>query len=331
MTINILFTSAGRRVELIRAFKNAYEVLGITGNIVATDIDSLAPTLHIVDKPYVVPRFDTPDYVPALLEICKREEVSLIFPLIDPDIPILAKNREAFENIGAYPVVIDLNKVITCGDKWLTYQFFRDESILTPQSWLPDQIDLAKLEFPLFIKPRQGSGSKDAYKVNNEKELTFFLDYVEKPIIQEFISGTEVTNDVFCGLEGNLIEVVLRQRLETRGGEVSKGITIKNPDIIHNCIKIAESLSAVGSICVQCIVRDGQPFFTEVNARFGGGAPLSFAAGADLPLWLLAQSANSPITLPALGSYQTGLHLTRFDDAIFLSEKDREQMASNRL
>jgi len=331
MAINILFTSGGRRVELIRAFQRAYQLLDISGNIVVTDINTLAPALHIADKPYIVPRFRATNYIPTLVEICKRENIDLIFPLIDPDIPMLAKNRKCFEDVNAIPVVIDIEMVKICEDKWLTYQFFRDKNIITPQSWLPEHLDFDMVNYPVFIKPRVGSGSKNAFKVNNQDELRFFLNYIENPIIQEFIDGVEVTNDIFCDLERVVLEVVLRQRIETRGGEVSKGVTIKNAVITDNCIKIANKLSAVGTITSQCIVRDGIPYFTEVNARFGGGAPLSIVAGANMPLWLLAKSAGVEIDIPQIGSYQIGLHLARFDDSLFLTEKQLGEMESHHI
>jgi carbamoyl-phosphate synthase large subunit len=93
-------------VELVRAFRRAYQRLGLSGNIVATDIDPLAPAVHEVDRPYLVPRLDTPDYIPALAEICRSEKVDLIFPLIDPDIPVLAKSRDTLASTGARVAVV---------------------------------------------------------------------------------------------------------------------------------------------------------------------------------------------------------------------------------
>ncbi|NJL34741.1 MAG: hypothetical protein HC893_13915, partial [Chloroflexaceae bacterium] len=75
--------------------------LGIDGHIIALDIDPLAPALQIADRRYMVPRLSSPNYIPTLLEICRREQVQLIFPLIDPDIPMLARHRAALEATGA--------------------------------------------------------------------------------------------------------------------------------------------------------------------------------------------------------------------------------------
>jgi len=331
LRINVLFTSVGRRVELLRAFKRAYADLGLNGNIVAVDIDPLAPALQEADRPYIVPRLSEPSYIPTLAEICRREQVHLIFPLIDPDILLLARHRQELESVGARVIVVSEEAAITTADKWLTYQFFRKLGVPTPYSWLPEQINSAALVYPVFIKPRFGSAGKQAFPVRNERELLFFLDYVPDPIVQEYLPGPEITNDVICDFEGNVLAVVSRQRIEVRWGEVAKGKTIYDPKIIQHCVTIARGLKSIGPITVQCILRDGKPYFTEINARFGGGVPLGIAAGVRSPHWFLALAAGLPVEVPPLGSYKVGIYLTRFDDSFFLTEEDYARIASRHL
>lgn len=330
--INTLFTSVGRRVELLRAFKRAYAELGITGNIVAVDIDPLAPALQEADCPYIVPRLSDPAYIPTLCQICRKEQVHLIFPLIDPDILVLAHHRQELESTGARVVVASEEAISIGADKWLTYQFFKKIGVPTPLTWLPEQISEIQLEYPLFIKPRFGSASKNTYKIHNEKELRFFLEYVPEPIVQEYLPGPEITSDIYCDFDGgNILAVVSRQRIEVRWGEVAKGKTVYNPDIVQYCIIIAKELKAIGPLNVQCIMREGQPYFTEINLRFGGGAPLGFAAGVHAPHWFLALAAGLPVRIPPLGSYRVDLYLTRFDDSFFLNEEDYARIESRRI
>lgn len=318
--VNILFTSVGRRVELMRAFKKAYQQLNITGKIVGTDVDPLAPALQVVDKAYIVPPISHSEYLDALIKICERERISLIFPLIDPDIPFLACHRQTLERTGAKVVVVSEQAATITRDKWLTYQFLRALEVPTPRSWLPEDIKNINPEFPLFIKPRSGSASKQTFKINNEQELSFFLNYVTNPIVQEYLPGPEITNDVICDLEGNVLAVVSRQRIEVRGGEVAKGKTIYNKEIIQHCLTIAQGLKAIGPITVQCILREGEPCFTEINARFGGGVPLALKAGVPVAQWFLCIAAGLPYEVPPLGTYKVGLYLTRFDESFFITE-----------
>lgn len=329
--MTILFTSAGRRVELLRAFRRSFEILGIPGRLVALDIDPLAPALRVADKGYIVPELRSPEYISTLCRIVKEEQVSLIIPLIDSDISLLAQNRELLEATGAEVAVVDERAAVLTRDKWHTTRFFEGLGLSTPASWLPDDPALSNTEYPLFIKPRRGSGSKHTYRVNSSLELDFFTRYVPEPIVQELLPGPEITTDVVCGLDGTLLGVVNRQRIAVRSGEVVKGVTIRDPRIVEACTKIAAVLPARGPTTVQCIMRDDVPHFTEINARFGGGVPLGIAAGVDAPTLLLAHTFGLPFAGDPIGEYTTGLYLSRFDDSFFLTEEQREQVADNEL
>jgi len=329
--MNVLLTSVGRRFELLRAFRNAYDDLELAGNIVVTDIDPLAPALKLADRIYMVPRVTDPNLVEELEEITRRENIDLIVPLVDRDIPVLVGSRSALESAGARVLVPTEHASRTVRDKLLTQRFFLENGVPTPRSWLPAEVHDTDLEYPLFIKPRCGSAAEQTFKVRNPKELSFFLDYVDDPIVQEFLPGPEITNDVFCDFDGNVRSVVSRRRVEVRTGEVAKGQTIYDPELIDYCATVAKGLETRGPITVQCILKEGRPYFTEVNARFGGGVPLGIAAGVDSPKWLLAFTAGLGVDTPPLGSYTAGLYLTRYDESLIMSEGDRARIERNRL
>ncbi len=315
--INILFTSVGRRVELLRAFRKAYDKLKLNGNIVAFDADPLAPALSMADKMHIVPKVDSPEYIPKLISICRDENVHLIFPLIDPDIFQLVDNREKIESTGAKVVVIPDDYARITHDKLLTHQFFDQIGIRNSKYWLPQGKNTINPSFPLFIKNRFGSAAKDTFKLENLKELEFFSTYVPNPIIEEFLPGSEITNDVFCDLQGKVLSVVSRKRLEVRSGEVQKGVTVYDESITRDCVKIAQAMGGIGAITVQCIMKENVPYYTEINARFGGGVPLGIAAGCDTPQWILAQLAGIDFNVPPIGQYKVGLYLSRYDESLF--------------
>jgi carbamoyl-phosphate synthase large subunit len=329
--VNVLFTSVGRRVELLRAFRSAYANLGLQGNIVAVDIDPLAPALRVADRPYVVPRLTAPEFIPVLSAICERERVSLAFPLIDPDIPVMAMHRAALEAAGTRLAVVSSDACAITSDKWLTKKWFEKLGLRTPQGWLPGDIDAARAQYPLFIKPRDGSGGIHTFKINSPEELVFFSNYVPNPIIEEYVPGPEITSDVIAWLDGEVLGVVSRQRIEVRWGEVAKGVTVRDPTIMHACRTLARALPACGPMTVQCILRDGVPYFTEINARFGGGVPLGIAAGVASPDWLLTKAAGLTPRMPPIGDYRVGIYLTRYDDSFVLTSDDYSQMESRRL
>jgi carbamoyl-phosphate synthase large subunit len=330
--VNVLFTSVGRRVELVRAFRKAYAELGVEGRIVAVDIDPLAPALGECDEVFMVPRTDEPHYVSTLVALCVRERISLVLPLIDPDVPVLAAHRDALDATGARTMVLPGPAAVTVADKRATADLFGELDVPAPACWTSEEAEAATdLTFPVFVKPRFGSAGVDAHPARDRAELDFWLAHVTEPVVQEHLPGPEVTSDVLCLKDGRASAVVSRQRLEVRTGEVAKGVTVHDLEIVRHCVRIAEGIEARGPITVQCLRRDdGSPAFTEVNARFGGGAPLGFAAGMRSPHWLLAQAAGLEVDLPELGAYEVGLYMTRYDESLFLREEERAALASRR-
>jgi carbamoyl-phosphate synthase large subunit len=304
---------------LVRAFHRAYYSLGITGHVVGTDVDDLAPAFQVVDRTHRVPRFTDPEFIPALVEICQREQIAVVFPLIDPDIQLLSDHRAQLQATGARVAVVPPAAARISADKWVAYGFFNRLGLVTPRSWLPDQLPWDSLEYPLFIKPRCGSAAANTFQVNNGREL------------QEHLDGPEITSDIVCDLEGRVLAVVSRQRLAVRTGEVVKGFTVYHADIARACQQIAHELPAVGPITAQCMLKDGVPHFIEINARLGGGIPLAIAAGVDVPALLLASAAGLPVEPLTPPGYELGLHITRFDDSFFITEDQRATAAGRRL
>jgi carbamoyl-phosphate synthase large subunit len=330
--VNVLFTSVGRRVELVRAFRAAYRELGIEGRILGVDVDPLAPALGECDDVFMVPRIDEPHYVSTLVELCARERVALILPLIDPDVPVLAAHRDALDATGARTLVLPAEAAVTVADKLATADLFADLDVPAPRAWTADEAAAAAdLPWPVFVKPRFGSAGAHAHAAADRDELGFWLARVPEPVVQEHLPGPEITSDVLCLDDGRASAVVSRRRLEVRSGEVSKGVTVHDPAIVGHCVRIAEALEARGPITVQCLLRgDGTPAFTEVNARFGGGAPLGFAAGVRSPVWLLAHAAGRELDVPEPGTYEVGLYMTRSDESLFLREEERAALARRR-
>ncbi len=242
---------------------------------------------------------------------------------------MLAEGRESLEREGARLTSLSAPEATTANDKLLTHELFKRVGLAVPRTWrgLPD----SNVDFPLYVKPRIGSAGKGGQRVEDQDGLRHALEQIPDPLVQEFLPGPEITCDVSCSKEGRVWAVVCRQRIEVRWGEVAKGVTIGNGEIIEGCVKVAEALKAKGPITVQCLLRAGQPHFTEVNARFGGGLPLGIAAGVPSPQWYLSEAARIPVVAPALGTYKTGLYLTRYDSSYFFDESEYADVESHRL
>jgi len=321
--VNILISSAGRRGALVKCFKDTIKGMEkCNGKVISVDASPLAAALHLSDKHYIVPRISDPNYINILLNICKEENIKLIIPTIDTELLILSQNKKIFEKKGIRIAISDTKVIEICSDKLKTFQFFRENSIPTVETFSYCQIDkIEKLNYPLFIKPCSGSASINTYKIDNRKELDFFIKYIDNPVIQEYAEGQEYTMDILADFNGKVINVVPRERIEVRAGEINKGRTAKDEKIIEYAKNITEKLGAIGPITIQCFKKGSEIKFTEINPRIGGGYPLSFAAGANYPELLVRMVLGEKIE-PALGEFEENLIMLRWEDAVFIKKDE---------
>jgi carbamoyl-phosphate synthase large subunit len=303
-------TAAGRRTSLVTAF--ADEVHTRHGRVLAADVDPLAPALFLVDEAIQMPATGDPGYVSALFETVTRCGIGLLVPTIDPELPILARNRAALASIGCVAAVSDESFIAITSDKLATVSAFGARGVAVPLSWVPGD-HMTDIPDSVFVKPRQGSASQGA-RVATREELERIPLEISDPIIQEVLTGPEISIDALLDLEGRSIHYVPRQRLRTLAGESIEGVTLEHDrDLerwIESLLEICSSLGGAGPLCLQAFLTERGPVLSEINARFGGGFPLSLAAGGRYPGWLLDMMEG--VRVPSrLGTYDAGLYMTR--------------------
>lgn len=251
--------------------------------VVGVDADKYAVGFYFCHASYQVPMADDPQYIPMLLEICEQERVDAVLAAVDEELVVLSKQRHRFEERGILIVAPSLEVVEICFDKWLTYQFFIQHDIPTPETQDALELDLDMISFPALIKPRYGRGSRGIYKVDSIEELIFFRQRVKSPLLQTYLCGQEYTIDLLADLDGSIITVVPRQRLSTVAGISNKGRTVYHQGMISQAQKIAKRLNLTGPSNMQCFLQpSGQIKFTEINPRLAGSVALSEAAGARI-------------------------------------------------
>ncbi len=308
--MNVLITSAGRRASLVRAFQDAAHPAG--GRVLAADMDPLAPALYVADGAFAMPSLSAPDYLDCLVRLIEEQAVGLLVPTIDTELLPLASNARLFAERGCHPLISSETFVRIAADKWLTVEFFSRKGIRTPRSWLPERVGHDPMPDDLFIKPRQGSASQNAFRVSDDS-LEAALALVPDPIVQERVAGPEITIDAFIDFDGAPLHYVPRLRIKTVGGESVQGITIPDDDLRQWLAQVLEACSAGGArgpITLQAFLTNDGPCLSEVNPRFGGGFPLANAAGGRYPEWVVRILCGEK--MPCLfGAYSRGLYMTR--------------------
>lgn len=320
--VKVLFTSVGRRVELIQSFNLASEKLGIDLTIIGTDISESAPALQFCDIAKLVCRINDSNYIPLLLDICESENVDCLIPTIDTDLLILSENKHRFEQIGTKVLISRPEKVKICRDKNYTADYFISLGLKSPRPFnsiekYEEELNSGRQSFPAFIKPKDGSSSINAYRVDTIEDLKLYAEKIRDYIIQPFVSGKEYTIDIFCDYDGNPIYITPRERLAVRAGEVLKTKITQDEIMIAEMQTLVADYLPCGQITVQLIQDENtkENYYIEINPRFGGGAPLSIKAGADSAEAVLRMLNGEKITYKHKAA-RDGAIYCRYDQSV---------------
>ena len=301
----ILLTGAGKRYDIVSCFAR------LTTTIVA-DPAPLSPAQYAAQVRVAVPLIADPGYVPALERLCEEHGVGAVLPLTDLDIEVLARAREE----GRLPALVPSAEVAAATyDKFLAHQLLESHGLPSPPTVLPDG-DLASVEYPVMIKPRQGSGARSIHLAHDEAQARFFIDYVKEPtMVQRAMSGPELSIDCLGDQQGRCLNAIPRTMLESRGGESIKGAVIRDEELIELGRRTMEALAVRGPATIQ-VFRDPDIGLgiTDVNTRFGGAFPgpaLAALPGRTYPELILTMAAGESIE-PHVGEFRVGTTFTRY-------------------
>ena len=302
--MNVLVTSVARKVWLVEAFRRAVGPLG--GQVLAADADPLAVGLRLADGRVDLPRLDDPSFEAALVGACATRGIRLIVPTRDGELAWFAERRERLAEAGivvmiAGPAVIEL-----CQDK----RAFAQHCLAAGFAVAEVAPTLEAVRLPAFARPRRGAGGRGAGRIGDAVALAR-LEPWDDWIVQPIVEAPEHTIDLFAGFDGEVLSVTPRRRLRVAAGESVVGVTVEAPRLIERAVDLARSLGLVGHNTRQAFWDGGEPLWIEVNPRYGGGAALGFAAGADSPAMLVKLASGETVT-PRIGIYERGLYLYRY-------------------
>ena len=319
---NILITSAGKRVSLVRAFQKELKQLIPSSYVYAADEKpDLSAACQIVEKNFTLPNVCHINYVDALITICIDNNISLIVPTIDSELLLLSESQEQLRLKGITPIISSLELVMQCRDKRKIHNFFNLFGIYTAKEY-----SKKKYILPFFIKPIDGSRSSDTYLISDKSELNdyhfqnkqlMFLEYIDHNLHDEY------TCDMYYGKDNELKCVVPRKRIEVRDGEVNKGKTSKNFLFKFLKEKMFKIEGARGCLTAQFFLNKKTNHIVgiEINPRFGGGFPLSYLAGANFPKWIIQEYIFNKSIL-YVEDWESNLLMLRYDDEIIVKKSD---------
>ena len=318
--MNILITSAGRRVKLVQYFKRELE--NMEGSLIASDLDINAPALYFSDINYTVSEIFSENYIKELIDICKKYNVSAVLSLIDPELEILAANETVFAKEKIKVIVSEIEMIKMCFDKFEAYKFFCNKDLPTVPTFIDKDVILNKVmtgeyNFPLFVKPRTGSGSADITLVKDVEKLEAIDNTRKDTIFQPYFKDKEYGIDVYIDLlSGKLVDLFIKEKLLMRSGETDKSISVHDGRIEKLIKELIWKTNFRGPIDIDIFEYKGGFYISEINPRFGGGYPHAFECGVNFPAYII-KNLNGLVNEEYSGfTYDEGKVMMKYDDVL---------------
>lgn len=315
---NILLLSVGTRNKIVQYFKKAFEG---SGKVIVTDMLEIAPAIYEADGHYRVPRITALDYIDIILDICKKESISAVLSLIDPELSFLAKHREQFEAIGVTVIGSSYDLCERALDKMLMYEWLRDHGYRAAKSYVDKKAFYADIEagiasFPVFVKPVRGSASIAINKVHDKETLELLWAHDDNLMIQELLKGQEIGADCYIDLiSGELVSVFTKKKILMRAGETDKAVSFKDEKLFELIEKFVKESGWRGQIDIDIFEIDGEYYISEVNPRFGGGYPHAYESGCD-HMTLILNNLKGLANTKNIGAYESGIYMMKYNEVM---------------
>ena len=316
--MNVLILSVGTRNKIVQYFKRAFKGVG---NIVVTDMSKLAPALYEADKYYIVPRMTDEGYINVIFDICRKENISAVLSLIDPELSLLAKNKEEFKKIGVTVIGSSYELCELCLNKWEMFKWLSNHGYKCAKTYIDrnmfyKDVEQGLITYPVFVKPICGSASIAISKVYDKETVDNLFDHNDNLLIQEFLDGQEIGADVYIDLiSKEPVSIFTKKKIVMRAGETDKAVSFKEQRLFDLITKFVKDAGFEGQIDIDIFEINGEYYISEVNPRFGGGYPHAYECGCD-HMSLIKDNLSGNSNRPSIGDYENGIYMMKYNEVM---------------
>ena len=316
--MNILLCSVGTRNKIVQYFKKTFSG---TGKVIATDMSELAPAVYEADKFYKVPRMTDEGYIDVLFDICKKEKISAILSLIDPELSLLSSHEKEFKKLGVTVIGSSFDLCEMSLDKWKMFEFLSLKGYKCAKSYVEKEkffadLDDAKISFPVFVKPIKGSASIAISKVYDKETVENLFSHNDGLLIQEFLNGQEIGADVYIDMISKKpVSIFTKKKIVMRAGETDKAVSFKDEKLFALIEKFVIDAGFTGQIDIDIFEINGEYYISEVNPRFGGGYPHAYECGCD-HMTLIKNNLFGKENNRNIGAYKDGVYMMKYNEVM---------------
>lgn len=316
--MNVLILSTGTRNKIVQYFKKNFEGVG---KIIATDMSDIAPAVYEADKFYKVPRMTDDNYLDVIFDICKKEKISAILSLIDPELSLLSKNEQKFKELGVTVIGSSYELCELCLNKWEMFKWLKVHNYKCAKSYIDKNefykdIEDGVINYPVFVKPVCGSASISISKVYDKETVENLFAHNDNLMIQEYLNGQEIGADVYIDmLSKKVVSIFTKKKIVMRAGETDKAVSFKDEKLFKLIETFAEEAGFLGQIDIDIFDINGDYYISEVNPRFGGGYPHAYECGCN-HMALIKNNIAGQTNNPVIGQYESDVYMMKYNEVM---------------
>lgn len=313
--INILFLGGAKRVSVAQHFKEYGKKNGIDISIYSYELNKEVP-IASEGEVIVGLKWKDENIYDDLKAHINGKKINIVLPFVDHAIVISSKLKTLCPK-----VFIPVSDEYLCNimfDKIEASKWFDKHRIPQPKCYCKELN-----EFPVILKPRKGSASKDIIVCMDEKECPSNINY-EDFLIQEYIEDrTEYSVDCYVAQDGEILSIVPRIRLEVAGGEAVKSIVVRHSEVIKLSEDILNKGDFLGPITIQFIQNNTSKYIyvMEINPRLGGAVVASIGADSGIISFIIKEALNKKVK--PITNWKDKTIMTRyFKEVIFYADNN---------
>ena len=344
--LTVMVTAAGNQymLGLANCLKNNGER---NIRLVGADMNYDPTILQMMDVMYQVPSAKDPQYIDCLLEICEKEKVDIVIPVMSAELLPLIHNKERFRAVGTLISASNEESVHIANNKYRLYQFMKENGMYVPRFCKIQKADELEAAFqyigypdvPVCIKATELSGSRGIRIVDptksrfdilfGEKPNSFYITYDElnailhekeempEMLVMEALTGEEFSVDLVAD-HGKILYMAARQSNSITASIPMEATLFHDDEAYQIAEEVIAKLGLDGNADLDFRYdRYGKPVLMEINPRVAATMRIFKEGGMNLPYLRIKQLLGE--NLPKC-QIQTGIKMKRRYEEMFAGE-----------
>lgn len=332
----VLITGAGSGVG--QGIIKSLRISELPITLISGDVSTMNAGLYRTDEAIIIPRVEESGSLDKIINILNSNKIDVVMIGSEFDLIFFSQNKSKIENeTDALIIVAPVETIAIANDKWFTAQFLKENKLPYAPAYIPgnlsDAIKKAELwGFPLILKARSGTSSRNVHVIHNISEVKDIFHSVPLPMLQKVIDmpshklGTEYTCSIFKTKDGSIIGPFTARRT-VRGGTSWLIEVDRYSKIFNTLVAIGKALDFIGSLNIQLMLTKEGAIPFELNARFSGTTAVRAHFGFNEPeMALKSFFYDEVIEQPKI---RKGVAM-RYHEEVFIEDKSADELNPNK-